>query len=61
MGRFWMISQTYLLRQAETLLKLARSSADPDVAGALIQRAADLKAKVDEARGIRYQLLSSRC
>jgi hypothetical protein len=37
-----------LLRQAELLLKLARSTADPDLSASLIQRAADLKEIADD-------------
>jgi hypothetical protein len=44
-----MIDRNYLARHAATLLKLARSTADPDLAAALISKAADLKARIDEA------------
>lgn len=37
-----------LARHAATLLKLARSTADRALAGALIDKAADLKARIDE-------------
>jgi hypothetical protein len=47
-GELLMIDRTYLARQATALFKLARSSADPDVAAALIAMAADLKARIDE-------------
>jgi len=36
-----------LLRQAEMLLRLAKHAADPDVAGSLVRRAADLKERAD--------------
>jgi hypothetical protein len=36
------------MQQAETLLKLARSNTNPQLAAVLIRRAADLKALVDE-------------
>jgi hypothetical protein len=37
-----------LLRHAKLLLKLARSTANPDLSSAFIQRAADLKETVDQ-------------
>jgi hypothetical protein len=46
-----MIDSNYLARHAATLLKLARSTADPDLAAALISKAADLKTRIDEADG----------
>ncbi|HZR76357.1 hypothetical protein [Bradyrhizobium sp.] len=42
-----MATKDGLLRQAELLLKLARSAADPDLAASLVQRAADLKEIAD--------------
>jgi hypothetical protein len=36
-----------LLKQAELLLKLARSAADPGLSASLVQRAADLKEIAD--------------
>jgi len=44
-----MIDRNYLARHAATLLKLARLTADPDLAAALISKAADLKVRIDEA------------
>jgi hypothetical protein len=44
-----MIDRNYLARHAATLLRLARSTGDPDLAAALISKAADLKARMDEA------------
>jgi hypothetical protein len=43
-----MIDRNYLARHAAALLKLAQSSADPDLAAALVAKAADLKARIDE-------------
>ncbi len=43
-----MIGRDYFTAEAETLLELAKSAADPQVAASLIERAADLKALVDE-------------
>jgi hypothetical protein len=39
----------YLTEQAATLLKFARATTDPDVAAALLQKAADLKARREKA------------
>lgn len=46
-----MIDKNYLARHAATLLKLAWSTADRDVAAALISKAADLKARIDDEAG----------
>lgn len=43
-----MIGRDYFTRQAETLFKLANSASDPQVAASLNQRAADLRALVEE-------------
>jgi hypothetical protein len=37
----------YLARQAATLLKFARSTANPELSAVLIEKAADLTARVD--------------
>jgi hypothetical protein len=42
------VGRQYLTRQATTLLKFAQSSSDPQIAAALIEKAADLKLQVDE-------------
>jgi hypothetical protein len=42
------IGRDYFTRQAETLLKLAKSATDPEVAASLIEKAADVQALVDE-------------
>jgi hypothetical protein len=42
------IDKKYFARQAATLLKLAKSIDNPDLAGALIEMASDLKSRVDE-------------
>jgi hypothetical protein len=39
----------YFVRQAVTLLKFAKSTQDPKMAAALVEKAADLKDLVDEA------------
>jgi len=42
------VGRQYLTHQAMTLLKFAKSTNDPKVAAALIEKAADLKSQVDE-------------
>jgi hypothetical protein len=44
----YVIGRDYFTAEAETLLELAKSAADPQVAASLIERAADLRALVDE-------------
>ena len=44
-----MLGRQYLTRQAMTLLKFAKSTKDPNVAAALLDKAADLKDRVDES------------
>jgi hypothetical protein len=43
------IDRNYLARHAAGLLRLARSTADRAVAAALIAKAADLKARMDDS------------
>ena len=43
-----MIGRYYFTRQATTLLKFAKSTNNPHLAAVLIEKAADLKAQVDE-------------
>ena len=43
-----MIGKQYFARQAATLLKFARSTNDPSLAGALLEKAADLKSRSDQ-------------
>ena len=43
-----MIGKHYFTRQATTLLMLAKSTTDANVAAALIDKAADLKSRFDE-------------
>jgi len=47
-GTTIVIGREYFTRQAETLLQLAKSSTDPQVAASLIEQAADLHAIVEE-------------
>jgi hypothetical protein len=42
------IGKRYLTRQATTLLRLAKTTTDPNVAAGLLEKAADLKLRVDE-------------
>ena len=44
-----MIGRQYFLRQAATLLKLALSTNDPKLAAALVEKAANLLAQIDES------------
>jgi hypothetical protein len=44
-----MIGKDYFVRQATTLLRMARSAKDPQTHAALATKAADLKSKGDEA------------
>jgi hypothetical protein len=43
-----MTSKEYLARQATTLMKFAKSTKDPNVSAVLVDKAADLKSKLDE-------------
>jgi hypothetical protein len=43
-----MLGRTYFVLQAATLLKFAQSTSDPNVAAGLVEKAADLKSRVDE-------------
>jgi hypothetical protein len=44
-----MVDRNYLARHAAALLKLAKSTADRALATALVTKAADLKARMDES------------
>ena len=43
------IDRGYLTRQATWLLKFAKSTRNPELAAVLVEKAADLKSKIDEA------------
>jgi hypothetical protein len=43
-----MLGRIYFARQATTLLKYARSTSNPGLAASLVERAANLKAQIDE-------------
>ena len=44
-----MIGRQYVKRQATTLLKFAQTTSDPQVAAALVEKVADLKARIDQS------------
>jgi hypothetical protein len=50
--QFWgssdVLGKKYLADQAATLLKFAKATTDPDVTAGLLDKAADLKAKLEE-------------
>jgi hypothetical protein len=43
------VSKNYLTRQASMLLMFAKATTDPNVAAALVEKAADLKSQVDDS------------
>jgi hypothetical protein len=43
-----MVGRNYFTRQAATLLKFARSSSDPQMVAALVEKAAEFKSHVDQ-------------
>jgi len=43
-----MLGRAYFARQATILLKFAKSTSNPELAASLVERAADLKAQIDE-------------
>ena len=43
-----MIGRSYFIRQATSLLKLAKSIKNPELAAVLVDKAANLTAKIDE-------------
>ena len=42
-----MIGKLYFVRQAATLLKFAKSTANPELSAVLIEKAVELKSRVD--------------
>jgi hypothetical protein len=44
------LGRLYFARQATTLLKYAKSTSNPELAATLLERAAELKAKIDADR-----------
>jgi hypothetical protein len=51
------IGREYLMRQAAILFKFAKVTKDPTISAALLEKAADLKSRVDE-QGARLGLSS---
>ncbi len=54
-GEIIVIGRLYFVRQAATLLKFAKSTANPELSAVLIEKAADLKSRLDDeitARGL---------
>jgi len=47
-GESTVIGRQYFLRQAATALEFARSTNDPKLAAALVEKASDLLAQIDE-------------
>ncbi len=45
-----MVRRNYFTRQAATLLKFARSTSDPKLVAALVEKASELKSQSDETR-----------
>ena len=48
-GEYVVVGRNYLAWRAAALLKLAQSIRDPNVAGALVEKAADLKSQLDQS------------
>ena len=46
-GETTVIGRLYFVRQAATLLKFAQSTANPELSAVLIEKAAELKSRVD--------------
>ena len=44
-----MAGKQYLMRQAAILLKLAKSTSDPQVVAGFVEKASELKSQVDDA------------
>jgi hypothetical protein len=49
-GESTVVGRNYLTRQATILLKFAKATSDPKVVAALVEKATDLKSKVDQTR-----------
>jgi hypothetical protein len=48
-GNNTVAGKEYLTRQATTLLRFAKATTDPQIVAGLVEKAADLKSRVDEA------------
>ena len=47
-----MVGKQYLTQQAVTLLKFAQTVTDPNVAAGLVEKAVDLKSRVDASNAL---------
>ena len=47
-----MIDRLYFVRQASTLLKFAKSTTNPELSAVLIEKAAELRSRVDETHAM---------
>ena len=56
-GKITVIGKLYFVRQAATLLKFARSTANPELSAVLIEKAAELKSRLDGETGATDQSL----
>jgi hypothetical protein len=43
------VDRNYFVRQVQTLLKFAKSTSDPQIVTALVDKASELKSRADEA------------
>lgn len=57
-GKHSVIGRQYFVRQAATLLKFARSTTNPELSAVLIERAADLRSRVDETNAVDQSLMA---
>jgi hypothetical protein len=55
-GRNIVIGRQYFVRQAATLLEFAKSTNNPELSAALIEKATDLKSRVDETNAVDQSL-----
>jgi hypothetical protein len=53
------IGRLYFVRQAATLLKFAKSTANPELSAVLIEKAADLKSRMDDEATARHPSLTA--
>jgi hypothetical protein len=50
LGEFIVVGRQYFARQAVTLIKFARSTSDPQMVAALVEKATKLQSHVDETK-----------
>ena len=58
-GEIIVIGRLYFVRQAATLLKFAKSTANPELSAVLIEKAADLKSRMDDETAARGRSLGA--